>query len=347
MTKKLKLGFIGAGNIIHYSHIPAFELIPEVEFYAICDFRKEVAKNVAEEYSIPHAFKDYKDLLELKELDAVVVGTPNYLHAEASIAALKAGKHVLCEKPMAVNYREAEAMVKAQKSSGKILMIALHNRYKSESVYLRKYIESGRLGKIYYAKTSWLRRRGNPWGWFSKKALSGGGPLIDIGIHILDLTLWLMNFPIIERVSSMVTNKLGMYKTKDTGAYLADYGDGKINDVEDVASAMLHAKDGASIMLDVSWAVNCKEDKLSIELFGDKGGARLWPLEIFTELDDTMIDITPKLAQRKAYYEEDRHFIDCILKKKVPVSPGHEVAKVAKIIDAIYQSAMEKAEVRL
>lgn len=347
MKEKIKLGFIGVGNWVQCTHIPALQQIPEVEFYATCDFRKEVAKSVAEQYSIPHVFQDYRDLIKLKDLDAVMIVTPNYLHAEASIAALNAKKHVLCEKPMAINYQEANEMIKAQKKSGKILMIGLHNWYKNECQYLKHFVESGRLGKIYYAKSGWLRRRGSPKGWFSNKAFSGGGPLIDLGIHVLSLTLWLMNLPQIERVSSMVSNKLGMYKTKYAGGYLAEFGDGKINDVEDIACAMLHTRNGASIMLDVSWALNCKEDKFYIEIFGDRGGAKLWPLEIYTEINNTLVDIVPKQSQSNAFYEEDKHFIDCILKNKEPLSSGHKVVEFSKIIDAIYQSAEEKAEVKL
>ena len=196
MNKKLKIGIIGCGGIANGKHMPSLAAIPEVEMVAFCDLIEERAVEAAKKYGTPDAkvYTDYHELLADKSIDVVHVLTPNKEHAPITIDALHAGKHVMCEKPMAKTAAEAREMVKAAKESGKKLTIGYQNRQKPESIYLKKVVQRGDLGEIYFAKAPAIRRRGTPtWGVFLNEEEQGGGPLIDIGTHSLDLTLYLMD----------------------------------------------------------------------------------------------------------------------------------------------------------
>lgn len=302
---------------------------------------------MAEDESIRNVFSGYRDLLKLKSVDAVLIATPNAFHAPIAIEALNAGKHVLCEKPMAVSEKEAGAMVRAAEKAGKVFMLALNNRFKAESRFLKSYIARGEIGQIYYAKAAFIRRRGSPGGWFSQRKYSGGGPLIDLGVHILDLMLWLMGYPPVERVSGAVSRHLCDYKTREICAYKADWSLPGAQDVESFANAYLRTKDGATVFLETSFALNCKEDKTFVEIYGARGGARLWPLEIFGEMDDVLVDISPRLGQSNSYLEENRHFVDCVLNNREPEPSIRQGYEVVRILESVYRSAHEFKEITL
>jgi len=193
----LKAGIVGCGGIANGKHMPAIKRVGEIVMVAFCDIIEEKAVKAKEEYGTEDArvYTDYKELLENEnELDVIYVLTPNRSHCEISVAALKAGKHVMCEKPMAKSYEEAKLMVETAKDAGKLLTIGYQSRYRSDSIYLKKACEAGELGEIYYAKAHAIRRRAVPtWGVFLNEFEQGGGPLIDIGTHALDLTLWMMD----------------------------------------------------------------------------------------------------------------------------------------------------------
>jgi predicted dehydrogenase len=343
----VRFGLIGAGSITRGSHIPSLRQIGEARLVAVCDQREEVARRVAEEESIEHVFSGYRDLLKLKSVDAVIVATPNAFHAPISIEALNAGKHVLCEKPMAVSEKEAGAMVRAAEKSGRVFMLALNNRFKAESRFLKNYIERGEIGRIYYARAAFVRRRGSPGGWFSQRKYSGGGPLIDLGVHILDLILWLMGYPAVESVSGATSMHLNNYTTREIDAYKADWNIPAPSDVESFANAYLRTHDGGSIFLETSFALNCKEDRTFIEIHGERGGARLWPLEIFSEMDDVLLDITPHCGRSDSYLEENRHFVDCILHNRKPDATVRQGYEIVRILEAAYRSAEERREIKM
>ena len=197
MSEKLKIGIIGCGGIAEGKHFPALShQSSRAEMVAFCDLIPERAEKAAKQYGTPDArvYTDYRELLAEKEIEVVHVLTPNVSHCELTVAALEAGKHVMCEKPMAATTSDAQKMLDAQKKSGKLLTIGYQNRYRQDSQVLKKMCEAGQLGEIYYARAQAIRRRGVPtWGVFPNKALQGGGPLIDIGTHTLDLTLWMMD----------------------------------------------------------------------------------------------------------------------------------------------------------
>ena len=193
---KVRIGIIGCGGIANNKHMPALHRLPDVELVAFCDIIVERAEKAAKEYGVEGAkvYEDYKELLKDETIDVVHVLTPNREHSFITVDALEAGKHVMCEKPMAINTEEAQKMLDAAKRTGKKLTIGYQNRYRPDSWYLKRACDNGDLGEIYYAKAHAIRRRAVPtWGVFLNEEEQGGGPLIDIGTHALDLTLWTMN----------------------------------------------------------------------------------------------------------------------------------------------------------
>jgi predicted dehydrogenase len=259
--RPVRIGVIGVG--IGYIHIQSMSKIPpdQLEIAALCDVNEQRVRTVANEFGVKKVFTDHKEMLKQDEIDAVLVCTPNILHAPMTLDAFAAGKHVMCEKPMALNAAEAEQMVQAGKKAGKMLMMAFNNRFRSDSQLLKKFIENGELGDIYYAKTGWIRRKGIPGlgGWFTTKARAGGGPLIDIGVHVLDLTLWLMGNPRPVSVMGSAYAKFGPQAAKEQGGTY---------DVEDLAVGLIKLDNGATLFLEASWESHIAKDVIYTNLVG-------------------------------------------------------------------------------
>jgi len=344
-TGKVGVGVIGVG--IGRLHLIGYTESPDAEIVAICDVNEERAKKAAEEFNVPNVFTNYKDMLALDSIDAVSVCTPNYLHAEMTVAALDAGKHVICEKPLTTNLKDGEKMLAAAEKSGKILMTAFNNRFRGDTQVLKKLIEEGELGDIYYGKTGWIRRKGIPGygGWFTTKSKSGGGPLIDIGVHVLDLALWLMGNPKAATVSGATYAQFG---PKGEGISAYGYRDGGGGfDVEDLASAFIRLDSGATLVLEASWASHIEKDDLYTTLVGTRGGANVDPLKIFKDMNGVEVDITPKFPNQPGHTYEIKHFVDCIVNGKTLISTGEHGLEVVRILDAIYRSAASGREVVL
>ena len=272
--EKVRIGFIGCGGIANGKHLPALKRNPNVELVAFCDIVVERAEKAAKEYGVEGAkvYKDYKELLADKTIEAVHVLTPNREHSFITVDALHAGKHVMCEKPMAINSEEAKKMVAAAKETGKILTIGYQNRCRPDSLYLKRACENGELGEIYYARAHAVRRRAVPtWGVFLNEYEQGGGPLIDIGTHALDLTLWEMNNYKPKMVVGTVYKKLGQ-QTESANAW-GDW-DPKDFTVEDSAFGFITMENGATIHLEASWALNTLDvEEASTSLCGTIAGA--------------------------------------------------------------------------
>lgn len=276
----VRVGFIGCGGIANQKHFPGMVQQPGVDMVAFCDIIEERAIKGAKEYGTPDAkvYTDYHELLKDKSIDAVHVLTPNVLHCEITVAALEAGKHVLCEKPMAATTEDAQKMLDARDRSGKMLTIGYQYRHFHENAIAKKVVDEGWLGDIYYAEASLIRRRGVPtWGVFPNKALQGGGPLIDIGTHALDLTLWMMNNYEVDYVTGSVFTKLGTtLKPEEQGQtdYMGnpDPWDPATYQVEDSAFGFIKMKNGATINLKASWALNMETKPGMVLLCGTKGG---------------------------------------------------------------------------
>lgn len=351
---KIKIGIIGTGSISEM-HIQAYLKNQNVEVYAICDLNEKCLKEIAEKYKIAKLFTDYNEMLKLKELDAVSVCTWNSAHAPCSIAALNAGKHVLCEKPMATNADEAKKMKEAADKNGKLLMIGFVRRYGNDCKILQDFIEQDFFGDIYYAKAIYLRRYGNPGGWFGNKKYSAGGPLIDLGVHVIDLVRYLAGKPKPVSVYGATFHKLkDRDGIKDQKAYIASSAAtmDKICNVEDLATAMIRFDNGMVLSVETSFSLNIKEDRGEIELFGEKAGAKLNPdLEIYNTTNGYMTNIQlvkdTALCFEDIFDNEINHFVDCICNGTKCISPAEDGIELMKILDAIYESAEKEHEVLL
>lgn len=343
--KKIRVGIIGTGSISH-SHMAGYKALENVEVCAACDINRERVEAFAERYGIPKVYTDYEEMLRSEELDAVSVCTWNSVHAPASIAALKAGKHVLCEKPMALNTEQALAMEQAAKKAGKLLMIGFVRRFGNDTAVLQDFIRGGTMGELYYAKAAYLRRAGFPGGWFGDKSRSGGGPLIDLGVHVIDLVRYLMGKPKAVSVSGAVFHKLGARADvrREAGYSASESRIGDVFDVEDLATAMIRFDNGAVLSVETSFSLNLKSDTGSIELFGTKAGAKLDPsLELYTEQNKYLVNVTPvcstALSFDGLFEHEIAHFADCVANDVPCISPAEDGVELMRIIDAVYRSA--------
>ena len=341
---KIRVGIIGSGGIAQGAHIPAYQAVKDVELVAVCDIDPKVARQAAQKFNIPKVLTDYRELLEMEEIDAVSVCTPNAAHMQPTIDALEAGKHVLCEKPMALNAKEGRKMVDAAQRTGKKLAIGLQQRFRANSQALKHLIGQGRLGDIYFAKAFATRRRGIPgWGVFTNKALQGGGPLIDIGVHILDLTLWLMGFPKPVAVLGATYAKIGTRKPALGSPWMWNH---RKFEVEDLGVGMIRFANGATVFLEASFAANIEKGEFNTHLYGDKGGAEYDPLRVYTEYGGMLADVTPVgLQDGNAHEQQMSAFIEAIRKDQPVAVPPEEALVTTKILDAIYASAEKGKEV--
>jgi predicted dehydrogenase len=351
--ERLKAGIIGAGGIAQTGHIPYLKKMEGVDVVALCDPNAKKLKAVAAQFAIPRTFSRYEDLLA-EELDFVCVCSPNVFHAPQSIAALKTGKHVLCEKPVALNAAEARKILETADKTGKIFMGAFVQRFTAHGQMLRKMAVRGEFGEIYYAKAGYLRRRGIPGlrTWFTTRKLAGGGPLIDVGVHILDLALYVMGCPEPKTVLATTYNKFrknavdGGWPPADTR--IGDKPTG-VFDVEDLATAFVKFRNGSTLLLEASWAGN-SETGFALSLFGTRAGAQyrsesVPPLKIYQEILGITSDTTPQLGQVDPFGEEHVHFINCVRKGMKPLTTPKEILTTAKILEGIYRSAKKGAAV--
>lgn len=351
MEKKLRVGIIGCGGIANGKHMPAIAKIKEAEMVAFCDIIVEKAEAAAEKFGIEGAkvYEDYKELLKDESIDVVHVCTPNRSHSFITIDSLEAGKHVMCEKPMAKTYAEAKAMCEAAKRTGKKLTIGYQQRWRDDSIYLKEACDNGDLGDIYYAKAIALRRRAVPtWGVFLNEYEQGGGPLIDIGTHALDLTLWMMDNYNPKMVVGTKYKKLG--DQKNTANAWGDWDPEKYT-VEDSAFGFVVMENGATISVESSWAINIADPiEASTLLAGTKGGADMFDdLRINYVKNGRQVIEKPNFdAGGVAFYDgcsddpaelECRAFYDAVINDKEVSTKPEQAMVVTRILEAIYESA--------
>ncbi|HZJ75452.1 MAG TPA: Gfo/Idh/MocA family oxidoreductase [Clostridia bacterium] len=351
---KLKVAIIGTGGISN-EHIKGYLSDKNVELYAFCDINENQLRKMSEKYNMPweRCFLDKDEMLKaLPEIEAVSVCTWNSAHAECTIAALNAGKHVICEKPMAMNAQEATAMWEAAKKADKLLVIGFVRRYGNDAKVVKDFIDNDYFGDIYYAKATYLRRNGNPGGWFGDKSRSGGGPLIDLGVHVIDLVKYLTGNPKPISVYASTYQKLfNRPEIKSVKGYVSVSADSDdICDVEDLAVAMIRFDNGMTLSVETSFSLNIKEDKGDIELFGTKAGCKLDPdVEIYTDVNNYMVDLNftrqTRLDFEGLFQNQIDHFIDCVINNKEPIAPAKDGVEMMKILDAIYESARTGHEV--
>ncbi|WP_152391820.1 Gfo/Idh/MocA family protein [Paenibacillus guangzhouensis] len=351
MSKIYRIAIIGCGGIANGKHMPSLKKLKNIEMVAFCDIIPERAEKAAKEYGSEDAkvYTDYNEVFADKTIDVVHVCTPNDSHAEISIAAMEADKHVMCEKPMAKTAADARRMVEVAKSTGKKLTVGYNNRFRTDSRYLKEVCEAGDLGEIYFAKAHAIRRRAVPtWGVFLDEEKQGGGPLIDIGTHALDLTLWMMNNYKPKAVLGTAFHKLS---SRENAANAWGPWDPSKFTVEDSAFGMITMENGATIMLESSWALNVvKSGEAICTLCGTEGGADMWDgLTINGEKHSKLYDQKIQLgASGVAFYDgasedapdvEMRLWIDAIEQDKDPVVTAEQACVVSEILEAIYESS--------
>ncbi len=363
MTTPLRVGVVGLGWA-GQQHLAAYHAHPDTEIVALAGLEDGPRAKLARKYAIEHAVADWKDLLEVEGLDAVSVCVPTFLHAPIAIAALKRGAHVLSEKPMALDAGEAERMVKAARKADRVLDVAFNHRQRGDIQRLKGLIEDGRLGRTYYAKAWWLRRTGIPTvgSWFTRRELAGGGPLVDIGVHVLDWSLFLLGDPKVVAVSAstydlLATNGFGAgssggYKGKSG----AGDGDAPHFDVEDLASVFMRLADGGTLLVEASWAAHRRDgDEFGITLYGTDGGAELivddyapkGDLQLFGDEGGEAVATRVPVKPGRGHKAVVEQFVDKIHAGDWRRYDGSGGAALARIVDACYLSAAEQREIRL
>lgn len=346
MAKTVKIGFIGTGGIANYQ-MRTLVKTGGAEIAAIADINATALAKSQDEFKVKHAFTDWRKLVALKELDAVSVCTPNKLHCAPTIAALQAGKHVLVEKPMAMNAAEAAAMVKAARKSRKLLQIAFQYRFSPAAQLLRKEVASGRMGKVLYVRCQALRRRGIPsWGVFGRKELQGGGPMIDIGVHILECAHYIIGSPKAVSAKGACYTYLG----NKPPAAKAAWGpwDYKTYNVEDLAVGMISFADGATLAIESSFAAHIKEDVFNIQIMGTAGGGTYAPPQLFRDENGYMLTSEPACIGNWNDFEyKMKHFVECIRFGRKCQAPGEDGLVVQQMLDGIYASAERGREVSI
>jgi predicted dehydrogenase len=346
MSKTLKVGIIGAGGIVRGFHLkPGWLAVPDAEVVAVADVHEPTARKLADDFNIPNVFTDYHDLLKLDEIDCVDICTPNKVHTPAVIAALQAGKHVLCEKPLAVSTMEIFEMRAVLKKTDCILMTAQHHRFSEASVAIKAWCDSGALGDVYHTRVNATRRNWLPPApGFIDPKLSGGGPCMDIGVHALDTALWLMGFPKAVRVSGRAHTNFA--KGFDIPGGWGEW-DRTLFGVEDFAAGFIHFSNGSTMALEASWLQHQEKEELNATLQGKKSGIR-WPSGHFhTVVNRTLVDgvVLPHAGRKPAHTEEIIAFADAIRSGKPSPVPIEQTIEVISILEGIMQSSQMNKEV--
>jgi predicted dehydrogenase len=355
---ELRVGVMGLGWA-GQRHLEAYEALPGARVVALAGLEEPARQELAERFGVERDVARWEDLLALDDLDAVSVAVPTFLHAPIAIAALERGLHVLCEKPIARNEDEADAMVAAARGADRVLDIAFNHRQRGDIQALKTAVDAGRLGHPYYAKAWWLRRTGIPTlgSWFTQSDLAGGGPLVDIGIHVLDYSLFLLGNPEVRAVSASMYDLLataGFGSSPDSNKTGAT--DAKKFDVEDLASVFMRLADGGTLLVEASWAAHRRDgDEFGVTLYGTDGGAELivddlapvGSLKIFG--DDGGAPVATRLRPKagRGHIAVVEQFLDKVRSGDWREHDGSAAASLARVVDACYRSAAEQREVRL
>ncbi len=336
MAKKtLRIGLVGVGAAAQINHLPAIKRTDGLELVALCDHDPEKAQRVAQKFGVESSHRRFEDLLADDSIDAVDITTPNYLHAPMAIAALESGKHVLCERPLARSATEAEAMRKAAKKADRQLVCAVQHRFRPDAQLLRRFVDKGDLGDVFFAKAGWLRQK-TDWDsdeWRRQQRESGGGVVLDLGFQMLDLSLWVLGAPKVVSVTASVHR-------------------GGKGEVEDSATAFLRLESGATLTLELTWGLLMEKDFHYLNLFGSGGAALLNPFRVHKGMHGTLVNVTPTLETSRNQYRQSMeaqvaHFADSLRAGRKPMGSADEILPVMQLMDAIYRSAEQGKEVKV
>ena len=349
-NKKLKVGIIGCGGISN-RHMLGYKALPDkVSVEAVCDIDEERVKAYAEQYGVPRWYTDAKEMMSKEQLDAVSVCTLNFLHCPMTILALEGGANVLCEKPMAMNQEEAQLMMDTAKKCGKLLQIGFVRRFGNDADIVKKFVDAGDMGDVYYAKAIYLRRNGCPGKSFGDKKFSGGGPLIDLGVHVIDLVRYLGGCPKPISAYAVTYNNLGYNRAEGGQTWVASSQGTFEYNVEDMVSALVRFDNGLTMQIEASFNLNVQKDTCTVQMFGTKAGASVSPIiEFYTDMNGMLVDIKPSGNNQNDILEmfkrEVAHFVDCVRDGTPCRASAEDGVELMKILDAIYESAETGHEV--
>ena len=335
--EKTKVAVIGLGSIAQLVHLPNLVKMSNVNLVSVAEINSGRLNTIADKFNIKERYTNYNELLEKSDVDAVIIATPTSAHKDVAVASLKAKKDVLVEKPLARTYNEGKSMVDAAKKNKKKIMVGMNLRYRPDAMILRSILGAGEIGDPFYVKCGWLRR----WGrqphqlWMNDRHISGGGVMMDMGIQLIDLALWLMGKPGVKSVRSFLYNIF------------------ENSDVEDSGLVVIETADQVVITTEVSWRMHLEKDMNYTHVFGKQGGAFMNPLRLFREMHGNLVNVTPVYSEssidvfKNSFELEIRNFIEVIKGKTEPVTPAGDGPYIMRIMDAIYESARTGRQIDL
>ncbi|MCG6914976.1 Gfo/Idh/MocA family oxidoreductase [bacterium BMS3Abin03] len=334
MTENVKIAVIGLGGVAQLVHLPNLLKINNVNIRSVAEVKPSRLNTIADKFNIPERFKDYKELLKKSEVDAVIISTPTSLHKEITIDCLNAGKDVLVEKPIARNVKETDSILNAAEKNKRKLMIGMNLRFRPDTLLLKSMIQAGEIGIPFYAKSQWIRKQSSEEKWFTRREEAGGGVLLDLGISLLDVSLWLMGHP---KVNSVQTQNF-CQNTKN---------------LEDTSISFLRCEDSKIINIETSWTLPVEKDFFQITIFGSKGSVTTTPLHIYKKVENQLVDLKPNMSDspsllfKKSYFNELKSFVGAVRGLSPLFSSAERAVERLKVIETMYKSAKKQQEVKV
>ena len=331
---KVKVAIIGLGGVAQLVHLPNLLKIKSVIIQSVAEIKTNRLNAIAEKFNIPERYKDYRELLAKSDVDAVIVATPTALHKEIAIDCLNANKELLVEKPIARTFKEATAIVKAAKKNNKKLMVGMNLRFRPDTLLLKSLIQSKEIGDPFYARAVWIRRQSSEEKWFMKREDAGGGVILDLGISLLDLSLWLMDYPNVKTVQTH-----NFYQSRKT--------------LEDTSISFIRCGNSKLINIETSWALPVEKDLFQLSVYGSNGSITSTPLHLYKKVENQIIDLKPTLSEspshlfKKSYLNELKSFIGAVRGLNPIFSSGEQAVERLRVIEAMYKSAESNHEVKI
>lgn len=331
---KVKVAIIGLGGVAQLVHLPNLLKIKSVVIQSVAEIKANRLNAIAEKFNIPERYKDYRELLAKSDVDAVIVATPTGLHKEIAIDCLNAKKEVLVEKPIARTFKEATAIVKAAKKNNKKLMVGMNLRFLPDTLLLKSLIQSKEIGDPFYARAVWIRRQSSEEKWFMKREDAGGGVILDLGISLLDLSLWLMDYPNVKTVQTQ-----NFYQSRKT--------------LEDTSISFIRCDNSKLINIETSWALPVEKDLFQLSVYGSNGSVTSTPLHLYKKVENQIVDLKPTLSEspshlfKKAYLNELKSFVGAVRGLNPVFSSGEQAVERLRVIEAMYKSADSNQEVKI